>query len=335
MVELLLQHGANPNAKYFLGSEINLVPPDHTECLALLLKYGADPNEVHRGGLTVLMRCCKIQCVDAVRTLIEYGADVNQRCPPPFDQRQALHFAALSGNLEICRLLLDAGARTNRCEDYEYCPLEFAITQEKLDVCELLLKYGADPNEINADGCSPLQIACMSARSDIKIMECLLKSGADPRYVSRHFSTASAALNPLVEYFSYHDEIDRNIVKLFIEYGAPVNMTIPTKLFRIRDGAGILQQVRKLRPYEEVLDLLIEASKTFDVKVIETMSSLSNRQKELLLEAARQPRSLKQLCRLEIRWNIAPPVKPKVNLLELPSLLKQYMLFSTKLEHVY
>lgn len=30
---LLLEHGADPNAKYFLGSEVNLLPPGETEFL--------------------------------------------------------------------------------------------------------------------------------------------------------------------------------------------------------------------------------------------------------------------------------------------------------------
>ena len=45
---LLLDNGARPDHKYFMGYEINLVPLDHLECLKTLLEYGADPNVFNR-----------------------------------------------------------------------------------------------------------------------------------------------------------------------------------------------------------------------------------------------------------------------------------------------
>ena len=45
---LLLDSGARPDHKYFMGYEINLVPLDHLECLKTLLQYGADPNVFNR-----------------------------------------------------------------------------------------------------------------------------------------------------------------------------------------------------------------------------------------------------------------------------------------------
>ncbi|MPC83753.1 26S proteasome non-ATPase regulatory subunit 10 [Portunus trituberculatus] len=61
--KLLLENGANPNTRYFFGSEINLVNPLNTTLLNLLLTYGAHPNARDRHGFTPLMKCCRLQQV--------------------------------------------------------------------------------------------------------------------------------------------------------------------------------------------------------------------------------------------------------------------------------
>lgn len=57
---LLLEHGADPNKRYFFGAEINLVSPLDTDILQLLLMYGADPNSRDRAGLTPLMKAARL-----------------------------------------------------------------------------------------------------------------------------------------------------------------------------------------------------------------------------------------------------------------------------------
>lgn len=56
----LLEAGANPNKRYFFGSEINLVSPLDLECMELLLAFGAYPNTRDRAGLTPLMKAARL-----------------------------------------------------------------------------------------------------------------------------------------------------------------------------------------------------------------------------------------------------------------------------------
>lgn len=329
-VEILLQNGADPNQKYFLGYEITLVPLENSQCLELLLKYGANPDSVSRSGMTALMRSCKLGYTESVKVLLKYGADVNVQCPPRFDQKTALHFASMTGNLEICRLLLEAGAMTNIPPDYQYAPIDFAITQGKEQVCSLLLEHGADANEINGDNCSPLQVACttlgVKCRKDI--IESLLSYGADPNYYSGIFSHIGPSLTPIVEYFSYNDEYDYNLVKTMVQHGSRINMRLPTRIFKIMDPSGLLAHVRKLRPYEDILRFLLDASDSYDIHQISRESSLSNRQRELLIDFAKQPKALMHICRSSIRGVLQPPIGRKINDLPLPTFLKQYLFFN-------
>jgi len=76
--ELLLKSGADPNARYFLGSEINLISPLNISFMEMLLKYGACPDSRDRSGLTPLMKACRHpQGYAAAKILIHYGADPN------------------------------------------------------------------------------------------------------------------------------------------------------------------------------------------------------------------------------------------------------------------
>ncbi|ELU00854.1 hypothetical protein CAPTEDRAFT_152982 [Capitella teleta] len=261
-VELLLKRGCDPNQKYFLGNEINLVPLEHIECLEMLLKYGADPNAVSRGGLTALMKA-------------------------------------------------------------------FAITEGRADVCLLLLDHGANPNEIDTEGVSLLQIACATSAlpNQYTIIEMLLNHSANPNYFGAYPSLAGPTLTPLVEYFTNNDTIDFSLVKLLVKYGSGVNITQPTRLFKILDAQGLLPQIRKLRPYEEIFHFLINVAQKFDLRAIKVESSLSNGQKETLLVRASHPTSLKHQSRLLIRKTLCLPVLKSLRLLPLPKYLVNFLEF--------
>jgi ankyrin repeat protein len=120
---LLLEHGADANAKYFVGPEITQVPPTDINYLQvcahvrnrvhvqLLLNFGALPDAYSRDGLTPLMRACKkgADGLQAVRLLLKHGADVNCLALPRSDLRTPLHYAILSGHVPLVEYLLEVG----------------------------------------------------------------------------------------------------------------------------------------------------------------------------------------------------------------------------------
>lgn len=57
VARLLLENGADPNKRYFFGSEINLI--NDLDFLQLLLTFGADPDSRDRSGLTPLMKASR------------------------------------------------------------------------------------------------------------------------------------------------------------------------------------------------------------------------------------------------------------------------------------
>ena len=62
---MLLENGADPNKRYFFGSEINLVSPLDLDFMRLLLTYGANPDAVDRAGLTPIMKAARLPQVQS------------------------------------------------------------------------------------------------------------------------------------------------------------------------------------------------------------------------------------------------------------------------------
>lgn len=114
----------------------------------LLLRYGADPDSRDRAGLTPIMKACRHpQGYAAAKMLISYGADVNSMTSERHDFRNVLHYAVLSGNVDIVRLLLNHGASLHFPPELQKpTPLDFAILRGNIEMIKLLVNHGADVN---------------------------------------------------------------------------------------------------------------------------------------------------------------------------------------------
>lgn len=72
VARMLLEHGADPNKRYFFGSEINLVSPLDLEFMGLLLTFGAHPDTRDRAGLTPLMKAARLPQVSLAKSCIDF-----------------------------------------------------------------------------------------------------------------------------------------------------------------------------------------------------------------------------------------------------------------------
>ncbi len=119
--------------------------------------------------------------VDAVRRLLDASADVNGR-PADVNARQgdgatALHWAAYGGDVELARLLIDAGADPAAANRNGSTPLWLAATNGDTAMIQTLLDAGADPNESLPLGRTPLMLAARTGNPDAVAV--LLDHGAD------------------------------------------------------------------------------------------------------------------------------------------------------------
>lgn len=172
--ELLLKFGADANARYFGGHEINLISPLNVSFLELLLRYNANPDSRDRAGLTPLMKACRHpQGYAAAKLLISYGADVNAMTGERLDFRTVLHYAVLSGNTGTVKLLIQHGADVNFPPELQKpTPLDFAILRGKVDMVQLLLDAGANVNTGSPIIGLPLHIALSEKVSEAFLPLC-------------------------------------------------------------------------------------------------------------------------------------------------------------------
>ncbi|XP_064616268.1 ankyrin-1-like [Liolophura sinensis] len=330
---LLLENGAKADHSYFMGSEINLVPLENLACLELLLQHGANPNTFNRCGHSPLMKACKEHQIEAVRILLANGADVNLLCPSRFDTKTALHFAVQSGNIVITDLLLKNGAKTRRTSTFKYTPLHYAVLKDRVELCEILLDRGAEVDEPTDEGCTPLMLACASPnlKNRMDIVLTLLWRGADPNAHSSEYSYSAPCLSPITEYLiNVSEEVSYEVIQTLLKYGARVTFKPASRILRMRDPFGILQYVSNLITKPDILELLLNAAVSFDVAAIARSRGAVAEVKDLLMLHASTPRPLKHLIRLELRMILAPDLPNKISLLPLPTILKSYLLFDVQ-----
>ncbi|CAK9305108.1 unnamed protein product [Gordionus sp. m RMFG-2023] len=324
IANFLLNNGANPNQRYFLGSEINLIDPiKDIEYLELLLKYGSDPNVNDRSGINPLMQACRSKgnSLNAIKLLVEHGADVNSRSHARLDFKTPLHYAVIGGSIPVIEYLSQSGAVFNLPSDYDWAtPLDFAILKNSPDLVEALMRLGADPNRCSDHIGTSLHVACSNELSNQeRIIEILLKYGADPN-LRCYNKDDQYFWTPLVEYININENKTLHFVQLLLNYGAQAVFRLP-----YLDNRGLLKCLHKLNQYPQIFRLILENGQNFDVESIKRRRLMSPQHKSLLLSSVYAPKSLKHYAKIYIRQNLKTNILSKINSFNIPTTLKLYL----------
>ncbi len=182
VVQLLLQKGANPNARNIVPNSgdsagdtalMYAVQGDFLKAVHLLLAAGADVKDVNESGQTVLMKAARVDAGSDVKThvamlelLLKRGVEVNARDK---EGKTALMHAAYEwfteaggvfSQVEVLRVLLEHGADVNAQDKQGDTTLMTAIKHSRitpaksgnLDVVKLLLEKGAQVSLQNRNG---------------------------------------------------------------------------------------------------------------------------------------------------------------------------------------
>jgi ankyrin repeat protein len=180
------------------------------ETLALLVSYGAEPAGESIHGETALQVLAGAGRFDAVRLLVEAGADPSQLRWTPLLEAVAIGTAAdvaaeiaggmaaletrdswsrtpwlvavLTGDIAKAELLHDAGADTKACGHCGVPPLHFAVHGGHQEMVRFLLDHGAGVDQMNEFGATGLMEAV--ERDDLPCVELLLAAGADVHAVA-------------------------------------------------------------------------------------------------------------------------------------------------------
>jgi uncharacterized protein len=113
-------------------AEQNPDPKHQRKRLVAILKLGADIHATDKNGVTALHHAVRFRSPDAVKTLIEHGANVNQACRK-------------SGSTPLHRAVVGTGA-----------PSTAGMQTEAREIVGLLVAAGADPSIRNKFGKKPI-----------------------------------------------------------------------------------------------------------------------------------------------------------------------------------
>jgi ankyrin repeat protein len=167
---------ANPNVSTGVGET-----PLHyaatfgsAESVRLLLDRGADPNARTRAGATPLVSAA--YDLAKTRLLVEKGADVNAHAGNGITPLMVA--ASVHGNVATVRYLLDKGADPKAVRDNGDDALTTAALKSEPETVKLLLAKGADPHRANKAGVTALMNAFLNV-GDPEMVRMLLAAGSD------------------------------------------------------------------------------------------------------------------------------------------------------------
>ena len=176
VLELLIKHEANleisdPDGFTPLIMSAELNQPD---LLQILLDAGADieaedkaertaldwaiimqstdvetillENDAPSGAEKSFIAAIQTNNIDAVKALLENGADVNE---PAYTTKTPLHYASHSRNKGILTLMMTEGADLEAKTEQGFTPLSYAVGLNHPDNCRILLEAGADVDAID------------------------------------------------------------------------------------------------------------------------------------------------------------------------------------------
>jgi ankyrin repeat protein len=186
MLDRLLKAGADPNVPLTSRGDTAMMMAARTgraEAIRVLVAAGADVNAKESwGGTTPLMWAASEGNAEAARLLITRGADVNarshyiaaangrgfegrtpvaNRTDPKTEEFASgwltpLMLAAREGDLELARVLVDAGADVDAVAGDGKTALALAIFNGNYDVASYLVDSEADVNQADAQRFTPL-----------------------------------------------------------------------------------------------------------------------------------------------------------------------------------
>ena len=190
------------------------------EAMKSLVTAGADVNAKNAFDMTALLVCSTD--LAKVRFLVDKGADVNARSKP--GRTSLLVASSYNGGSEIVKLLVGKGANLSIVGGSKETPLTEATAADDTATIKFLVEKGADINAADQYGQTPLWNA--SAEANIEVMKLLIAKGADVNRANTSsvpVKNGPIALSQLTPLHNASSANSLDAVSLLLSHGAKVD----------------------------------------------------------------------------------------------------------------
>eukprot|EP01112_Ceratiomyxa_fruticulosa_P020648 TRINITY_DN7100_c0_g1_i1.p1 TRINITY_DN7100_c0_g1~~TRINITY_DN7100_c0_g1_i1.p1 ORF type:complete len:719 (-),score=145.16 TRINITY_DN7100_c0_g1_i1:94-2250(-) len=164
----------------------------HFSCIKRISDIFEDDQ---KGDESVVHFAIRIGSFKGFSGLLSRGYDVHAKT---IDGESLLHYACLprieeQKGQEIDEKIDEKDEKPNALEDVEFGAMFFNI-EDSLKAVSILLKYNLDVNATNSNGDTPLTVAISRGPEAIKLVELLLRYGANPNIKTRHGTPLEIAM---------------------------------------------------------------------------------------------------------------------------------------------
>ena len=150
---------------------------DTQQITSMIEEEHLDVNGKEDTQRTLLHICAQTGNVELCKWLIEHGADVNSE--NKIGTTPAL-VASQNGHVEVLKVLVEFHADLNKSNNDGWCPIHSASARGHVDVVKYLISQGVELNVCEKQRHhSPLMMCILSRKFKMEIMEALLGAGAD------------------------------------------------------------------------------------------------------------------------------------------------------------
>ena len=273
---------------------MSAVQSGNRDVVKALLWAKADPNKHRRNGMTAIHIGCLNPHIDIhiVEELIHAGANVNG-----FDTLQMLpiNYAAKHSRDDIVSELVKAKSLLDNPDPLNNCwtPLHFAVLYSPSEHVFLLLTSGANMDACSSDLLTPIDLAISADRPDVISAMLDLNCSLRRRHATRkgHVPMVTAAT-------SGHS----HLLGLLHWAGADIAPAELQRCFPLSSPSTAESSLDyfelNIKAFKHILDLIM------------------------------QPRTLKDICRINIRCSLGRGLHEKLTSLRFPHILKAYIALS-------
>ena len=269
-IAALVRHGAHVGLTSFVVSMIEPRVDEYGNPVPVRRRRTPGGNSV-MGGMTALLFAARDGHIEAVRTLVAHGADVDQVSGG--DGSSPMVIAIANGHYSVAQFLLGQSADPNLVNidglgplyatvNMRFAPVSWAPNPpteqevvDSLDLLRALLDYGADPNAritrklwfsptshdrgwADGSGSTPYWRAAQS--TDIESMQILVEGGADPNLATYKGITplmVAAGIGWVGNFTQNAPDSFMSAIRYCLELGADVN-ALDSKGFSALHGAA-------------------------------------------------------------------------------------------------